>query len=226
MGDLDPSIVRDALAGRRDALRAFVAAMSPVIQARVVRGLLRRRTQAAGRDIRQEVEDMTQDVFGALFAHDARVLRAWDPVRGLSLANFVGLVADRQVASILRSGRKNPWRETPEDLDELESGSEPVPGPEPRVHSRETLALLLDRMRASLSPRGLELFQRLYVDEEPIDEVARKLEMTRDAVYAWRNRVGKTLRTFAAEARGSDASDRAARPRIPIEDETETSRNG
>ena len=215
MVDVDPSTLRDALAGDREALRAFVAAMTPVIQSRVVRGLVRRRGRADGRDVRQEVEDMTQDVFGALFAHDGRVLRAWDPARGLSLANFVGLVADRQVASMLRSGRKNPWRETPEELDDLESGAEAVPDAEPQIHSRQALGLLLDRMREALSPRGLELFQRLYVDEEPIEEVARKHGMTREAIYAWRNRVGKLLRTFAAEVDGELSSDAPAPRRNP-----------
>jgi RNA polymerase sigma-70 factor (ECF subfamily) len=164
---------------------------------------------------------MTQDVFGALFAADGRVLRAWDPARGLSLSNFVGLVADRQVASMLRSGRRNPWRDTPEELDNLELASEAVPGAEPQIQSRRALELLLDRMRAALSPRGLELFQRLYVDEEPIEEVASHMKMTREAIYAWRNRVGKLLRTFAAEFEREGSlehdrpSDLPARPRTP-----------
>jgi RNA polymerase sigma-70 factor (ECF subfamily) len=191
--------VLDALEGDRSAIRVFVARMTPVIQARVVRGLLRRRAQAAGRDVRQEVEDMTQEVFSALFAHNGRALRAWDPGRGLSLANFVGLVADRQVASMLRSARRNPWRDIPEELDEIESEAELVPDAEPQIQSRRSLELLLDRMRASLSSRGLELFQRLYVDEEPIEDVAERMKMTRHAIYAWRSRVAKILRTFASE---------------------------
>lgn len=202
-----PTVVHDAIRGDRGALRAFVAAMSPVIQARVVRGLLRRRPAREHRDIRQEVEDMTQEVFGALFAHDARALRAWDPERGLSLANFVGLIADRQVVSILRSNRRNPWQDVPEELDDLERGTDPVASAAPQLESRRTLELLLDRMREALSPRGLELFQRLYVDEEPIEEVAQVMGMTRDAVYAWRNRVTKIVQRFAAEIRDDGSLD-------------------
>lgn len=215
MSALPPSALHDALAGDRAALREFVDAMSPVIQSRVVRGLVRRRTMAAGRDVRQEVEDLTQDVFSALFAHDGRALRAWDPARGLSLANFVGLIADRQVASMLRSGRRNPWRDTPEELDELEAASEIVPDAEPQIASRRALELLLDRMRASLSPRGLELFQRLYVDEEPIEAVSAQMKMTREAIYAWRNRVGKLLRSIHAEVERDAALDDTSAPRIP-----------
>src|SRR5687768_1618744 len=92
---------------RRDARR------HPRTAPAVARGLARRMVKARGRDLRQEVEDLTQEVFVALFADDARALRLWDPARGASLANFVGLLAEREVASILRSGRRSPWTEDP-----------------------------------------------------------------------------------------------------------------
>ncbi|MBX3186181.1 MAG: sigma-70 family RNA polymerase sigma factor [Labilithrix sp.] len=204
MPELSPSLLREALAGNRGAIRAFVDAMSPVVEARVVRALFRRKRLAEGRDVRQEIEDFTQDVFAALFAHDGRVLRAWDPARGLSLANYVGLVAERQVASILRSGRRSPWKDTPEALDDLDAPDE-APGVVTRIESREDLEALLERLRESLSERGLVLFHRLYVEGEPIERVAESLGMTRDAVYMWRSRVNKLLRGFALER---DASPR------------------
>ncbi len=197
--DLAPHIVRDALAGDPPALRAFVDAMTPVIQARVVRGLVRR-AAAERRDLRQEVADMTQEVFAALFAHDGRVLRAWDPARGLSLANFVGLIATRQVASIFRNGRRNPWHDAPGEMDEIEAAIGAAPDVMPQLESRRALERLLDQLRSVLSPRGLELFQRLYVDEEAIEEVAASMQMTREAIYAWRNRVGKLVRQLANDA--------------------------
>ncbi len=198
-GDVTPAVLDAALRGDKRALRAFVAATAPVIEARVRRGLARDRGAREGRDVRQEVSDMTQDVFAALFAHDGRTLRAWEPGRGLSLRNFVGLVAERRVASLLRSGRTNPWRHVPEELDQLEGAIEPDPGAEPRLASREALELVLDGLRASLSPRGLVLFQRLYVDEEPIAEVAASMGMTVDAIYMWRSRAAKIVRGLALE---------------------------
>jgi len=215
---LDPSRVRRALEGDPHALREFVDALTPVIQARVARGLLRNRAERAGRDVQQEVEDLTQDVFAALFAQGGRTLRAWDPARGLSLANFVGLVAERQVASTLRSGRRNPWRDVPGELDEIEARTEPVPGAEPQLGSKQALEQLLVRMRESLSPRGLELFERLYVDEESVEDVAASMKMTRDAIYTWRGRVGGLLRRFAQEMvaeSGDRALDPAAASRNP-----------
>src|SRR5262245_1194983 len=108
----DRARIEAALAGDEGAVRQLVDELGPVIQARVARALLRR---ASGRSVRQEVEDLTQEVFASLFEDDGRILRAWDETRGLSLKNFVGLVAGRQATSILRSGRTTPWRDDPAD---------------------------------------------------------------------------------------------------------------
>jgi len=212
---LDEATLREAIDGDRVAIRAVVTALTPVVQARVVRGLLRRRPAREGRDIRQEVDDMMQEVFAALFAHGGRALRAWAPDRGLSLENFVGLIAERQVVTILRSQRRNPWRDVPEELDALEPRAIPDEGGAPGIESRSSLELLLDRLREALSPRGLELFQRLYVEEEPVEEVARSMSMTREAIYAWRNRVSKVLAGLAGEIRDGAPLDPALSRRTP-----------
>jgi len=205
---LDEATLREAIDGDRVAIRAVVTALTPVVQARVVRGLLRRRPAREGRDIRQEVDDMMQEVFAALFAHGGRD-------RGLSLENFVGLIAERQVVTILRSQRRNPWRDVPEELDALEPRAIPDEGGAPGIESRSSLELLLDRLREALSPRGLELFQRLYVEEEPVEEVARSMSMTREAIYAWRNRVSKVLAGLAGEIRDGAPLDPALSRRTP-----------
>ncbi len=157
-----------SLGGDAAATRALVRALLPVVQARVARTLVRRRG-GSGRDVRQEVEDLAQEVFAALFADGARVLRAWDPKRGLSLASFCGLVAEREAASILRSGRRSPWTEAATELDDLEKALEHVEGAEIRVATREQLQGLLPRLRESLWPRGLELFHRLGVERAIVE---------------------------------------------------------
>lgn len=207
--DQEQENVRSALAGDPAAVRWLVAHLSPVIQARVARALLRR--ASGGRSTRQEVEDMTQEVFVALFEDGGKVLRSWEPERGMSLANFTGLVAERQVAAILRSGRRSPWTEDPTLSDELERPSDEALGPEARVASQELLTVLLDRVRAALSPKGLDLFERLYVREESVEVVCAATGMSQDAVYAWRSRLGKLVRTFVAE----EMSDSPAAPQIP-----------
>ncbi|HKH47393.1 MAG TPA: hypothetical protein VKM72_22275 [Thermoanaerobaculia bacterium] len=187
------------MAGDEDALTRLVQELTPVIQSRVARGLLLRRTGAsAGRNIRQEVEDLTQDIFLVLFADGGKVLRSWQPERGLSLLNFVGLVAERQTASILRSGKRSPWKDDPTLPESFEQAS-PESGPEEITASREQLKLLLHRLTEELSPLGRQLFDLLFLRELPCEEVIRQTGMTPDAVYAWRSRLRRLARRLLDE---------------------------
>lgn len=210
MAELTPELVRDALADKGRAVETVISAVTPVIQARVARALLRRRGLARGRDVRQELEDITQDTFVALFADGGRLLRQWDPSRGMGLQGFVGLVAEQQVAAVLRSRRKSPWTEDPTEADGLDAPSPQAAGPEARIASRDELAKLLDLVRAELTPLGLDMFERLMVRQQPVKQICAELEMTPDAVYAWRTRLRRQVRRLAAElASGSDDREKA-----------------
>jgi RNA polymerase sigma-70 factor, ECF subfamily len=197
-------LVRRALSGDPASLDRLVEVLTPVIQIRVARKLRALQyLSAGGRDVRQEVADLCQDVFLALFERDAHVLRAWRPERGLSLESFVGLVAERKVLTFLRSGRSNPWRE---ELtlaeEELEWGA-PEPGPEKIVADREHLSLLLDRLREELSPQGYWLFELLFVQELSQEEVQAVSGLSADAVYAWRSRLRRRALKLLAEMSGN-----------------------
>ncbi|MGZ3423280.1 MAG: RNA polymerase sigma factor [Polyangiales bacterium] len=196
---ISPEGVERALGGDLSAVRAFVAAMSPIVQARVARALVRHRDRASARDVRQEIADFAQEIFLALFENEGRLLRMWDPARGLSLENFVGLIAERESSAILKSGRRSPWKEDPLAGDDLELAVEPAPAVDTHVASRDFLTRLLEEMRAQVSPKGLRIFELLYVDERSVEEVCSELAMQPDAVYAWRSRLGKLARKLAAE---------------------------
>lgn len=204
--------VRRALAGEEPALTRLVQRLTPVIQSRVARGLLRWRTgRAAGRDIRHEVEDFTQGIFLFLFADDGKVLRSWHPERGLSLLNFVGLVAERQTVSSLRSGKRSPWKEEvmlPTDPDRAATD----PGPEEITASREQLKRLLHRLTEELSPLGRHLFDLLFLREMSPKEVMEQTGMSRDAVDAWSSRLRKLARRLLAE------SETGLEERTPLKD--------
>ena len=58
---------------------------------------------------------------------------------------------------------------------------------------------MLDRLRETLTPRGLELFQRLIVNEEPPSAVMAATGLSRDAIYQWKARLLHALRKVAAE---------------------------
>jgi len=183
--------VQRALGGERAAIEALVRELSPVVQARVATALWRR-----GRASRQELEDMTQDVLMEIFAGDGRVLARWEPERGLSLPSFVGLVAQRLVFSRLRSRRRNPFTQEPVDPGTIEAsvGSSRLhPPPEDPVAAREFLELLFERLHAELSPKGLEMFYRLYVWQEEPEHIARETGSTVEAIYQWRSRLKKDV---------------------------------
>ncbi len=193
------SLIAQALAGDQPALRDLVDLLTPVIQARVARALLASRAPSDGHPVRPQVEDLTQDVFLLLFADGGRVLRTWRPEEGLSLENFVGLVARRRALSWLRSGRRSSWREDPT----LDGPEPPEPAAaedlEEAAASREATRLLLRRLQEELSPLGWRLFELLLVQERSVEEVERRTGMSRDALYAWRSRLRRLARRLLGE---------------------------
>jgi RNA polymerase sigma factor (sigma-70 family) len=189
---MNPARIRDALAGTPEAVDELMRAATPVIQARVARALLRR-PESRGRDIRQDVADFTQDVFVALFSADGKALRAWDPQRGLSFANFVGLLAQRRVSSMLRTRQGSPWNEELH-ADDAHEDSTNQPAPDADAGSRELLRRVLEELEATLSARGMELFQRLYVAQEAVDDVCKQTGLSANAVHQWRRRLGIAAR--------------------------------
>jgi DNA-directed RNA polymerase specialized sigma24 family protein len=202
------ALITRALQREPSAVRALVDLLSPVIARRVTTALWRRDPR---RDFRTEAKDMTQEVFVALFASDGKALRAWDPARG-ALTTFIGLLAQHQVSSILRTGKTSPWADDPTEAAAFDRLHASEPTPEAVIGSRERVTTLLERVRQRLSPEGLVLFQRLILDEESIDELAASTGMSRDALYQRKTRLLKLVREVAAEMDGL-VSEPAVTPR-------------
>jgi RNA polymerase sigma-70 factor (ECF subfamily) len=203
---LSSDLLCHALDGEVDALRVTITALTRVVRARALRALSVRARTAHRRDLRQEVEDLTQEILGLFFANDAKVLRAWDSTRGLSLRNFVSLVAEREATRILKSGRLTPWALHPTEDEALWALLPCQSGPEEAFISAQIIARVWARFNAELSPRALVLARRLVVDEEPPTLVSVELGMTLDAIYAWKSRLLKRLRETAVELLAAEAS--------------------
>lgn len=193
------TLVEGALAKDPAAVRRFVDRFTPIVQARVTRALRRRIGLAQGRRIEQEVDDMVQEVFISLFHRNGRVLRSWDPDRGLSLDNFVGLVAEREAGAILRSGKRSPWTEDPTEAPDLDATAVHGDRATAPIHDKLYLQRILDRMRTKLSVKGLQIFEILYVQQTPVAEAATLLNSTPDALYKWRTRLMNLARQVAEE---------------------------
>lgn len=191
-------LVRSALAGDRAAVRALVSELLPVIRRRAAASLAR-----YGRNADSDVEDVCQEVLLGLFRGDRAALAAWDPERGLTLAQFVGMLAQRRVISHLRSRASKSPRHTltePQNLERLvEQSAANQLGPGDAAH--DTFHELADRLRVSLSPQGLEMFYRLYVWEQPTEEITAQLGLSAEAVYQWRSRLKKAAVSALEELR-------------------------
>lgn len=193
------SCLARAFAGDRAAMNELVEGIAPLIQTRIARALLRRHSKAKGRSLRQELEDLVQETFASLLAHQGKALRSWDPARGLSFLNFVGFLAEREVGMVMRTGKRSPWTEDPTLDDTLVHLKGAVESHADRVESREMLSQLSQRLRERLSPQGRHYFQLLYVESRPVQSVAEETGVSLDALYAWRSRLGKVLRQLRDE---------------------------
>lgn len=198
MSDSLSELLDGALQGDPRITRAFVGQLRPIVQARVARVLLRFSGKAGGRDVRQEVDDLTQEIFAQLFTDQARVLRNWSPAKGLSLANFVGLVAQRHATKVLMSARRSPWSEDPmlgPDLERVSGTTHDERG----ILQRDLLVRVVRQLRAELSPQANLLFEVLLVERRPIPEVAELTGLSPAALYQWRSRLVKRVRKIAAQ---------------------------
>jgi len=187
--EADVDLVRRAVEGESAARHTLVLRLSPVVQHRVCRPLASTRA-TRGRSVqRSEVLDLVQQILLLLFDRDSRVLRSWDPSRGLSLANFVGLVAEREAKAILRSGRRSAWAENPTSEDDVAVLAVDDRALEDHVVSREELTKVWHRLEEELSPRGLELFRALLIEQLSIEEISDRFDMSPNALYTFRSRL-------------------------------------
>jgi DNA-directed RNA polymerase specialized sigma24 family protein len=208
-------VLSGALNGDRVAMRRLVDRLAPVIWTRVTRVAQRARRRTPDQ-VRQIGEDLTQEVFAALFQDDGRALRAWVPERGLPLEAYVGLLSEHQAASILRSGRRSAWREDATEGEALSRAVGSTDAPAARLDARDTLVRVVERIREELSPRGVQIFELLVVEERPVEEVAKIMTMSADALYAWKSRIGKLATKIAAELDHVSESEGATR--TPLEE--------
>lgn len=195
--DTNKALLDAALAGDAGAIRSLVRALTPVVQARVGRALLRRRALVNG-DLRERTSDLVQDVFVELLRDGGRALRAWDPARGLSLPNWVGLIAEQRAAAALR-GRRAAMGFDVSMEDAPDAQAPPGDDPEASLLARDRLQHVLDVLRAELSPLGMSLFQALVVEEEAIASVASRTGMSISAVQAWSSRLKRRIAAILDE---------------------------
>lgn len=193
------TLLEAGLVGSEADVSRLVVYLMPVVQARVAQVLSTAAGGSRRRNLREEIEDLSQDVFTTLFDKDARILRAWSPNRGLSLRNFVGMVARRKANATLSVRKRNPWYEEPMDDAAVERALPEAAGAEEELAAKQVVREAIRRLEEEQTERGKRLLELIVKDGLSNAEVAEATGMSDSAVYQWRSRLTRALRKHVDE---------------------------
>lgn len=203
------ALVRRALEGDKPALKQVVDRVAPIIQRQAAKVLLASQARRE-RGVREEVEDLGQEVLVHLFAKRGAALRNWDPARG-KLEPFVATVARNQAYSLLRSRTRSPFSEDATASEKLEVARGAASAdPERLSAARKQLEQLELALRERLSPQGFEIFRKLFVAQHSVEEVCQETGLSVEAIYKWRSRMRQTAREI--EQQSTQAANVGAAP--------------
>ena len=188
----DIGLVQRAVAHSGTGVNDLARRSAPAIQAEIAH-LLMRMAPAQGRNPRQDLADLMQDVYVALFEREARRLAAWDPTRGCTLDSYVRLVARSRALDVLRSRRRTPWQSDGLDTSDVDEPAESDSDNETVMFAREALQAVERRLHELLSPRDYAMFIGVFVEELSTADVAAALGMTPGAVYQWSSRFRRNV---------------------------------
>jgi hypothetical protein len=183
-----------ALRGSARAERALVAQLTPLVRARVKRVLTKQRFSSLNSDS-EIVDDLSQEVWVAVFEKGARTLRTWRKDAGLSLENFIGLIAERRTLSALRATRSRVTYE-PLPASRAEHLPAMIIDPESHASARQQLLMLVERWERSTGTI-LSLERLLLREAAPV--TVGGAHLSRDAAYARRSRLLRRARGYVAE---------------------------
>jgi RNA polymerase sigma factor (sigma-70 family) len=170
---------------------AFVRRYERLIVSCVIKAL-RRYGATFSRD---DLDDLTNDVWLTLLRDDMRKLRQYDAARGFRIASFIGLVATNATIDHLRtrSSETSPLDEVVEDVVSLRA--EP---PRDVVEWREEAALAQAAL-ARLSGDEREFVVWCFRDEQSPEEMARALGVTTNTVYSRKFKIREKLQRIVAD---------------------------
>lgn len=193
--------VSDALAGPPERRRVLAAWLLAVVD-REVRIVLRPIALRYRRDLRDVAEDLVQDILLALLHDDGRVLRTWDPARGMKLRSFVALVVRRYVYRRFRGFRGNPWASDPAAAEDLVAHLEDGIGAQPSlladIEYRLQLDAILGVLHGELNERDWRLFTRLFIEQHSPAAVGEEEGMSENSVHKWSSRFHARVRRLFA----------------------------
>lgn len=181
-------LLHSVLAGDGQASARFFQRYKSTVELGV-RQVLRR---AGARTSSDDVEDMIHEIWLALFDHDKRCLRRFEPRRDIKVATWIGLLARHKTIDRLRcAGVHARWVRLGDD-GQLPDGPSDAPLPTDQLELREREALAqqaFDRLRED-ERRFLEAW---YLDERDPEQLAAELGVALGTVYTRRFKLQEKL---------------------------------
>lgn len=167
MSDPVHALLRDALAGdRASEIRLIRELLVPLLDAAVSKHLFGNTKR------RFDKEDVVQEVLAHLCENRWERLRPYDPARG-ALSTYVWAVTRHWIRD---HGRR---RAPPDPIEDPERELPPDSGPEGDAQQAEMLRRVLD----ALDEDKLLLFRWTYLEPLERPEIARRLQISMEALY-------------------------------------------
>lgn len=185
------------LAGDPTAAEGLVTAFRGVVHDAIARFLAVRKRGRV--DL---AEDLTHEVFLALFADDGRKLRTFAGRYGCSFKGWLKVVAVRlTIDRLRREARLVPLDdETPRMLELRRSLRSDTASPEEAMQGVETAERLVQAL-AELGPKDRTLAELHLVRGRALEDVAQLLGVTMNAAYVRKSRILERLRQRLGRAR-------------------------
>jgi len=185
---LSPEVVDLAIAGNKTALRLLIEHLTPVIQLAVVHILKRCTQNYQHNHTHLEVTDYCQEIFILMFKNDSKVLRDWNPNKGMNLKSYISLITKRRVISSLRNIKFT--QSLDDDTIDINIDSFlKTPDEEAQFINRHLLYRIIKSLKNEISVFGYEIFIQIFLYGYSADEVASKMNLTKNSVYVWKNRL-------------------------------------
>ncbi len=150
-------------------------------------------------DLRDEVEDLTQDILLVLF----RELPAFERRRHGSFRAWLRQITVHRMLAYCKRRRKQPrsgsGATTEQLLTQLRDSSSELSRQWDRDHDKHVFDKLLTLVRPDFAPATWQAFTRFALDGQPAARVAKELSMSESAVVQAKSRILKRLREEAGD---------------------------
>lgn len=190
-------LIRLAVAGDRLSIKELIKRLTPTIQISTAQTLSQFTSNTEATHSHAEIADYCQEIFMHLFENDCKVLRSWDPEKGMKLKSFISLITKRRVISSLRGHKTTNFLD--EKIINEKINTLKTPDEQNRFIDYNFLLHVIHAIKETISEQGYEIFVLLFLYEQSVDEISEATGLTKNSIYVWKNRIRKQAKDITAE---------------------------